>query len=475
MTKVKDTQIKNTGSIVMRGDKYRVTLSIGYNDDGTRSRISRTFDTIQEANEFRIQKLADYQRYGTESVKQATGKFVDNYFEWMVYEKKPTVLSRHFNLMMTNYHRLIKPNLARIYDKDVTSKVLKDFFRKLEQCGVGFETMRKLKVQLRQYFEYSMQNSPMRNPTDQVRLVKKKENRIVTPEEMQSDYKAIKKDVREKFLQALSVERHSPFLKPMCYLMFFIGIRIGECLALQWKDFDFENRYFCVYKAVTREFMYDDKGKRIGKSKMALGAPKSKDGIRPLPLIDILYETMLEWKAYKKAQDIPKLIHFTEPDDFVFGTDMGELRSEWGTNTIFKRFLKRNGLENEGIHFHALRQTFSNSMFATETDEQVIKDTIGHANISTTKKHYMSIEKFDSVKKVAQHLNALYPPKNLENRASDAIKFAPEDYITETEAIRSVAEMTQQTTPDEPDYKALFAQLATIPEFQELLRKIQGT
>jgi hypothetical protein len=152
---------------------------------------------------------------------------------------------------------------------------------------------------------------------------------------------------------------------------------------------------------------------------------------------------------------------------------MGQLRSEDGTDTIFRRFLKRNGLENEGIHFHALRQTFSNAMFASDFDEQIIKDTIGHASISTTKLHYKSIEKFDSVKKAAQHLNAIYPPKNPQNRASEAVKFTPEGYISETDAISKVAQMHQPKPTEGENLSELLTKLSILPEFQQLLQKLQ--
>lgn len=81
------------------------------------------------------------------------------------------------------------------------------------------------------------------------------------------------------FLDALEKETQNPFFKPLCYLMYYSGIRVGEALALQWKDFNFECRYFLIYKSVTREYEIDEFGHKIGKSKNIIKATKTKESM----------------------------------------------------------------------------------------------------------------------------------------------------------------------------------------------------
>ena len=83
--------------------------------------------------------------------------------------------------------------------------------------------------------------------------------------------------------------------------MYYSGIRVGEALALQWKDFNFECRYFLIYKSVTREYEIDEFGHKIGKSKNIIKATKTKESIRPLALFDIVYEALMEWRVLRKA------------------------------------------------------------------------------------------------------------------------------------------------------------------------------
>lgn len=235
------------------------------------------------------------------------------------------------------------------------------FFVNLEKRNVGMETRRKVKTLLRQYFEMALINSPMRNPTDGVKLQTTGKaiesvdlNELLNPE----DYKAVPKEYRQAFLDALDNEITSPFLKPLCYLMYFIGNRIDEVLAYQWKDFNFERRYFFTYKGMTMAYEVDDKGNVVGKGKSVIGSTKTKEGIRPLPLIDILYEVMYEWKEHQELVGKINNVRLTAPDCYVFAKSNGEFRTEGGTRKTFQRFLKRHNLDGKGIHFHALRQPF---------------------------------------------------------------------------------------------------------------------
>lgn len=334
---------------------------------------------------------------------------------------------------------------------------------------------------LHQYFEYVYEGTPMRNPLDGVEYATKKPVETIYTENLvfKEDYKAIPKNLREKFFKALDEEKHSPFLKPFCYLMFFAGNRVGEVIPLQWKDIDLQRRFYYVYKGVTRHYEFDEDGETIGKGTFVVKGTKSKDGIRPLPLIDIVYEAISEWYEYRKAQEKVTLFSFTAPNDYIFANNKGQMRSEDGTEKIFQRFLKRNGLDHQGIHFHALRQSLSNTLFATESDETVITDIMGHANISTTKKHYKSLEKFDSVQKAARMMNELYRPKNSKYCADESITYAPDHYITELESAKTIPQgqdvPTKQddTEPPKRSLGELLIELSAYPEFRELIKKMQ--
>lgn len=436
---VKKKRSNNEGTIVqLANGKWRAQISLGYKENGTRNRPSEVFNTQQEAIAWKNKMKVMAEEYGAESIVDTSGMFVPKYHQWLLNEKKGEVYSPQFKTIMRHYTNHIKPYFRKYKIKEMTKSVMQEFFRKLERAEVGRETRRKIKGELRQFFEAEYANSPMRNPVDGVKIETVKKVEEIDPQALlnQEEYKAVPKELRGRFLKALDEEKNSPFLKPLCYLMYFAGNRVGEALAYQWKDFNFERRFFFVYKSLTKEYEFDEQGEVIGTGKTVLKPPKSKEGIRPLPLLDILYEVMMEWYDYRKAQEKVSGLSFTGPDDYVFSTNQGKMRTEGGTYTIFRRFLVRHDLFQKGIHFHALRQTFSNSLFAEKSDEQLIEDIMGHADVSTTKKHYKSLQKFDSVQEAARHFNAIYRPKNEKYCAGEDVTFAPEGYMSEGEVIK---------------------------------------
>lgn len=469
----------NEGSIIqLKNGRWRAIVSLGLKEDGTRHRISEVFDTYADANKWRLEKITVSQQYGQESAKEIVGMFVPSYHRWLLEIKKESVQPTQFKVLMRHYTNYIKPFFLNRKQKDLKGSSFRKFFEYLEEKKVGVETRRKVYQSLHQYFEYIYQDTPMRNPMDHVAYMSRKKQTYTVPQipELESSYKAVPKELRERFFQALDVETHSRFIKPLCYIMYFSGNRIGEVLALQWKDFNFERRYYYIYKSVAKHYDFDENGEVVGVGKSIVKGPKTLKGIRPLPLIDVVYEVMIEWREVCKAAEILTGISFTAPHDYVFANKFGERRTEDGTETIFRRFLVRHHLDHQGIHFQALRQTFSNTLFATENDEDVITDVMGHTDISTTKKHYKSIEKFDSVQKVAKKLNELFKPKNDKYRADESVTYAPDGYLTELEALVTGQNKPEigSEIPPKRSLNDLLAELATYPEFMMLMQKAQG-
>ncbi len=84
---------------------------------------------------------------------------------------------------------------------------------------------------------------------------------------------------------------------------------------------------------------------------------------------------------------------------------------------------------------------------------------MGHADISTTKGHYKSLQKFDSVQEAARRFNELYKPKNLQYCADETCQFTPEGYVTENQAIQEVAHQTTQEKAESESLVDILAKL----------------
>jgi integrase len=134
------------------------------------------------------------------------------------------------------------------------------------------------------------------------------------------------------------------------------GLRMGELLALRWRDVDFAAQSLRVTASYT-----------AGK----LGTPKSGLG-RAVPLID------------EVAGTLARLAHrerWTSPDDLVFAGQAGEHLDGSALRRRFKKARDAAGLRP--LRFHDLRHTFGSVAIRT-ADPRELQEWLGHSDFATT-------------------------------------------------------------------------------------------
>ena len=134
------------------------------------------------------------------------------------------------------------------------------------------------------------------------------------------------------------------------------GLRMGELLALRWRDVDFSAQSVRVTASYT-----------AGK----LGTPKSGLG-RVVPLMDEVAGMLAR---------IGERDRWTAPDDLVFSGDSGEPLDGSALRRRFKRARDAAGLRP--LRFHDLRHTFGSVAIRT-ADPRELQEWMGHSDFSTT-------------------------------------------------------------------------------------------
>lgn len=165
------------------------------------------------------------------------------------------------------------------------------------------------------------------------------------------------------------------------------GCRMGEALGLRWDDIDFEKRVIHITYAAKYRPGTDDKAQWM------ITAPKTKAGIRDIPMIAQVYDALKEEYRVQEQKGFPSPT-ISGMTGFIFVNEEGRLRFPEAINRTIDTITRWCNKEEEKKaqeedrdlviipHFscHVFRHTFCEN----ETNIKVIQEIMGHANISIT-------------------------------------------------------------------------------------------
>jgi integrase len=139
----------------------------------------------------------------------------------------------------------------------------------------------------------------------------------------------------------------------------FTGLRMGELLALHWRDVDFVGEVLRV---------------RGSYSAGSLTTPKSGK-VRSVPLAPDVAEVLARLGARHR---------FTSEDDLLFASALGGYLDGSALRRRYTAALRRADLRK--LRFHDLRHTFGTRMIA-HADIRRVQEWMGHADVQTTMKY----------------------------------------------------------------------------------------
>jgi len=145
------------------------------------------------------------------------------------------------------------------------------------------------------------------------------------------------------------------------YFILYTGCRRGEALALSYKDIDFKKKIIHINKSLCHE-----------DGKPYLKAPKSKAGVRDVPLLDKLFKVL------------PRGIGLLFP-----GPDGGLMR-EADYLRVWRAWQKAAKVK---VTAHQLRHGYATMLFESGIPERDAMDLLGHADIKLTQNIYTHIRK----------------------------------------------------------------------------------
>ncbi|MBR1890428.1 MAG: site-specific integrase [Clostridia bacterium] len=169
----------------------------------------------------------------------------------------------------------------------------------------------------------------------------------------------------------------------------YTGLRIGELLALKWKNVDFKNKVINVFET-KNDITIDHKFKSYDDE------PKTATSNRQIPISKMLLPILQELRFV-----------FPESEHVVCGrkSDGVFIRAYQDS---FSRLLKRLGIRHLG--FHSLRHSFATRCFHNGMDVKTLSEILGHSSPSITLNIYVHTtfeQKLNSLDMVNERIKQL--------------------------------------------------------------------
>ncbi len=162
-------------------------------------------------------------------------------------------------------------------------------------------------------------------------------------------------------------------------LILYTGMRVGEMIALKWKNVDLNKRSIYIEEtAATLKGADGEKRVEIDK------APKTPSSIRTIPLPQRAVE-MIEYFA--------KVDKSTEPDDYVCVSSNGTKLNRRNVSRTLSSICKDMNLPN--LNIHALRHSYGSILLSQGIEIKIISELLGHSDISVTYNIYIGIKEED--------------------------------------------------------------------------------
>ena len=163
------------------------------------------------------------------------------------------------------------------------------------------------------------------------------------------------------------------------------GTRVGECIALQWKDIDRNNNIIHIRRTITKD--------RAGKWIVGEAA-KTKTSKRDIPMNETVKRIIdYQWNLYRALNGI------VSPFDFVFPNRSGGHADENSLLNSMRYILEKcnKGAEIPIKHFsaHAFRDTFASRAIRAGVPPNTLKEILGHASLSMTMDLYVHVSQGD--------------------------------------------------------------------------------
>ncbi|MDQ0976746.1 integrase [Neobacillus niacini] len=308
--------------------------------------------------------------------------FKDFAIEWLpIYSDSKDVKPGTIRVRLHEIGKLL-PYFAKLKLKDITRKMYQDALNDLKNQGYSDSTREGIHRTGRMIFRKALELELIKKDPTEFAYVKKDKKTIEQLEEEEVP-KYLEKEELALFLEIAKANglEHD-------YLVFLIlaytGIRVGELVALKWKDIDFKNHTISITKTY-----YNPNNNTL---EYQLVTPKTRKSRRKIIVDDeVIHELMVHKKVQEKV--IERLGNIYNNKNFIFA----KMERQYGYPIVIKtiqnrmaRLLRISGI-NPDLTPHSLRHTHTSLLAEAGISLEQIMDRLGHTDDQITKNVYLHV------------------------------------------------------------------------------------
>lgn len=371
-------------NITKRNGSYLIRVSMGR--DANRKQIIRstTYKPPEGISEKKAEKLANafavdfenkcryYSQYN-ENMKfsELAEWYFNNYSE--VELKSVTAMN-----YKSQYNNHIKEYLGHKRLKEFTPLMLTDYLKMLHtKDGLSASTCRKVYIVVQSIFKRGLEQGFLReNPC----------HNVILPKDKNKSKKRYSLTVEEtiRFIQLVKNSDKDADVKRIIIFLLFTGTRIGECLALNWEDIDFENRSIHIRHTLAK-----------GPNGLFLDTPKTSSSYRTIGMNDTAFDILKEQKAYCADLKYALGNKYAHPE-MVFPSSLGNYRDRSSVYHSLGRITV--GTEFADMTLHKLRHCNATILLNSGVELKMISEHLGHSGVEITANIYADVLQSQKIK-----------------------------------------------------------------------------
>ncbi len=366
------------GSIRERGNRVELRIRIngkqcsfyGKNEAEARKKLREYRKTIKD--------IDDNIKYSEERLSG----YIEN---WLIISKFGKIKDSSYDILERVFNNQIKNSvIGQKKIKDITIDDMQKFIDDISRNYSDSIVKKTIEI-LKPSIKKAVVEQKIRfNPMDFVVIPKK--NNIINIEDEEKEQMYSEEEI-EKITEVCmgyygintrNTKRYR--YAPAYILLLNTGLRVGELVALTWKDIDFTKRIIRVNKTVStikNRNRFESDNQKVN----VITTTKTKKSNRVIPMNETACLVLKELMKRQQEMGIKS--------DYVISTKEGNPMLVRVLEQTFSRICQENYIDYKGIH--SLRHTFGSVLVKKGVDIKVISEILGHSTVQFTYDRYIHI------------------------------------------------------------------------------------